>query len=1168
MRFLFYKLLLLCLVLSCALARKGLAGVANTSTEVTLVQSVNVDGGPLIAVASVKANGVLLTAGTVDFTIDDQYVVAVQISGNSPAAGFRTGEATLKRYLANGAHKLVASFVPYGEYAPSMSSPLMVTLQGSSSSAQLSLSLNPVDSQAVRFTLEDWMPSEANGELSLLNAANGSVLQSIQLSTAVPQILFEQTSTVQTGQQPIAIATGDFNGDGLTDVAAANMASGTVSIFLQKQTESSASFSLFETVSVGGSPSAIATADFNDDGLLDLAIVDAASGNVSIYRGDPDHPGQFVSLDAPLTAGSGASGIAVADFNSDGVLDIAVTNATQGTVTVFLASASDPGTFALTQTLEVSGGPFAIAAGDIFGSGLPDLAVTAFQSDQVWLLKNDPSNTGTFILPQSVQNVGAGPSAIVIADLNRDGIADLAVCDSLDDQVSVLIGDPSNRGTYPTERLIEVGSSPYSLLASQTGMNTAPNLVVANHDDGTVEILQNGEHGSFLTSTVISTGESTGQMALVEVGTLGSRGLIVLDTSADSLALVRQVSSVTGSFQDLQSEPGSPQQVHAIAHLSDSAVIDSNTLNLTSSSLMQQRIILTGPLSGFYGQPLSLTATSTSGLPVQLTLKSGNGTLSGDVLTPTSVGSIIVQADQVGSPEYSPAETISLSIQIAPAPLVITAISAQRAFGQPNPIFSGTISGISNGDDIEVSFESSATVLTPVGVYSTGLNAISPVLLDPMKHLGNYSVTVVDAPLTILAAASSIDKGSTIDTADSPVTGANSELPIIVTSGSSPNTPVSTNQNPPASEPETNQLPPSSTVTTSAGTGQPGAGSESGTLPSVPIIQGGSPVPVNQTGQNSLPNLGSSDPTSSAGSPITTGSGSDTPPVVLRPPTGIRPPTAAPIGSTFPLQFNLPLGGLLPHPTLLPLPIPIFAHGSAKKAQQTSVELKLSLQRKIVAGFQTAAVLEVSTPSQGDFQGLLYAFEAGHILTSSYVEEKKIALLWCILPAGSHVVKVGYAGDTLAPPSTSNSLMINVDGIDDTVEPASSVDHLSTEQLIADALFIPFQMGASEYKTSLHTTLPSVQVPPTDVQESADGVHSEPIEKLEQPALAVSLQISEPSIRTKALPSIISSKPAPNIRQLRTRNAKAKRHRGRNKNVRVQKSHKSTKIQQKPIPGR
>jgi hypothetical protein len=91
------------------------------------------------------------------------------------------------------------------------------------------------------------------------------------------------------------------------------------------------------------------------------------------------------------------------------------------------------------------------------------------------------------------------------------------------------------------------------------------------------------------------------------------------------------------------------------------------------------------------------------------------------------------------------------TLTISPAPLVVTAANASRLYGDPNPAFTGTITGLKNGDNIGAIFSAAADPTSPVGSY-----AIIPTLTDPNNKLGNYAVTLNNGVLTVAPAPLSV----------------------------------------------------------------------------------------------------------------------------------------------------------------------------------------------------------------------------------------------------------------------------------------------------------------------------------------------------------------------------------------------------------------------------
>ena len=88
--------------------------------------------------------------------------------------------------------------------------------------------------------------------------------------------------------------------------------------------------------------------------------------------------------------------------------------------------------------------------------------------------------------------------------------------------------------------------------------------------------------------------------------------------------------------------------------------------------------------------------------------------------------------------------TDSVSLVVSPASLTVTASSFSRQFGHANPVFTGTITGLTNSDDITATYSCSTTTGSPVGTYP-----IVPSLVDPNDLQTNYTVNLVNGILVV-----------------------------------------------------------------------------------------------------------------------------------------------------------------------------------------------------------------------------------------------------------------------------------------------------------------------------------------------------------------------------------------------------------------------------------
>jgi len=247
---------------------------------------------------------------------------------------------------------------------------------------------------------------------------------------------FQAAVNYNVGTNPTSVAVADFNGDGKLDLAVSNQG-GTVSILLGN---GDGTFARHVDYASGTSPNWVAVGDFTGGGKLDLAVANGegcpeggCGSGFTILLGNGD--GTF---QAPATNDGGVNpcSIATADFNNDGKLDLVLID-NIGVFWFFLGNGD--GTF---QTAGVapyytSSFPFgSIGIGDFNGDGKLDIAMANSGSNNVEIF---PGNgDGTFQSPIGF-STGSGPHGVAIGDFNQDGRLDIAVANSNDNTATVLL---------------------------------------------------------------------------------------------------------------------------------------------------------------------------------------------------------------------------------------------------------------------------------------------------------------------------------------------------------------------------------------------------------------------------------------------------------------------------------------------------------------------------------------------------------------------------------------------------------------------------------------------------------------------------------------------------------------------------------------------------------
>jgi len=243
-------------------------------------------------------------------------------------------------------------------------------------------------------------------------------------------------SNFTVGREPASVATGDFNGDGNLDLAVANFHDNTISILFG---DGHGSFKEPATVyNVGNGPVSVAAADFNGDKKLDLVVVNETDNDAGILLGNGDGTFQ-AQVTYPTGAGGNPLSVVVGDFSGNNILDLAVADFRSQQVSILMGNGD--GTFQPIKAYPTGANPSSIVMGDFNGDGKLDLALTSTP------LGSAPGNVVSLLLGNGDGSFhapalfGAGSLAYsaAVGDFNGDGTADLAVANGASNSVSILL---------------------------------------------------------------------------------------------------------------------------------------------------------------------------------------------------------------------------------------------------------------------------------------------------------------------------------------------------------------------------------------------------------------------------------------------------------------------------------------------------------------------------------------------------------------------------------------------------------------------------------------------------------------------------------------------------------------------------------------------------------
>ncbi len=317
---------------------------------------------------------------------------------------------------------------------------------------------------------------------------------------------FTPAVNTTTGSLPSAVRSADLDEDGIQDLVVANYGANTVSVMRGLGTAGvgNGSFAAAVSYPTGTNPAGIAFADLNDDGILDVVVALEGQTDLALHLGQ----GTGGVGDGTLAAASfvplpmAARAVAVADLDEDGYEDLIAVGGGSGLAIARGQGANGlgDGTFAAATLSSVSTTPTAVHVTDLNEDGIWDLAIAA--TGLRVLLGNGTAGRGdgTFGTPVNYAT-GSTPSSIASGDLNGDGITDLVTGNAGTNTLSVFLGNgTAGVGDGTLQAAITVG----------TGTTGPRDVQIADWDnDGTPDVGMANNSSAKVATVLVGRGDGT-----------------------------------------------------------------------------------------------------------------------------------------------------------------------------------------------------------------------------------------------------------------------------------------------------------------------------------------------------------------------------------------------------------------------------------------------------------------------------------------------------------------------------------------------------------------------------------------------------------------------------------------------------------------------------------
>ena len=281
---------------------------------------------------------------------------------------------------------------------------------------------------------------------------------------------------------------GDLNNDEFSDLAVVNEDSDDIRVLFN---DGSGGFDPFIVIGMpnGQGPSTNDGADFNHDGLIDMAIGSTYSDNVSVMNGNLS---TIFESEVNYQTGIGVRGLTIADLNGDGWDDIATANRAASTISILINDGS--GVFEPPVNIDTGfDGETSIASTDLNDDGYIDLLVTTHNSNNLVSLLND--GLGNFVVFDSV-TVGDGPWMLTIGDVNGDGFVDVAIASRFSNDITIVRTDGSGGLQFDTSYI--VGEFPVAIDLGDIDGDGDLDFISSNVSASNYVLMENDGSGNFV----------------------------------------------------------------------------------------------------------------------------------------------------------------------------------------------------------------------------------------------------------------------------------------------------------------------------------------------------------------------------------------------------------------------------------------------------------------------------------------------------------------------------------------------------------------------------------------------------------------------------------------------------------------------------------------------